>query len=156
MAKTDNLTDFLVDLADGIRAKKGITGDINPQDFRAEIESIEGGGSAEGNWEYWDTLGTPCSEISFFFRAVACLAKFEYSNGACIMPAWQVSQASASDKCYMVAINLDLPYIVPTAPNIKTVGDVLNQEEEGMGTIRDILVMYGFKQVTKEEFYKLD
>lgn len=44
MAKTNNLTDFLKDLADGIRAKKGISGDINPQDFRSEIESIETGG----------------------------------------------------------------------------------------------------------------
>jgi hypothetical protein len=43
MAKTNNLKDFLKDLADGIRAKKGITGDINPQDFRDEINSIETG-----------------------------------------------------------------------------------------------------------------
>jgi hypothetical protein len=43
MAKTNNLTDFLTDLADGIRAKKGISGDINPQNFRSEIESIETG-----------------------------------------------------------------------------------------------------------------
>lgn len=43
MAKTNNLTDFLTDLADGIRAKKGTTGAINPQDFRSEIESIETG-----------------------------------------------------------------------------------------------------------------
>lgn len=43
MATTNNLTDFLTDLADGIRVKKGISGDINPQDFRSEIESIETG-----------------------------------------------------------------------------------------------------------------
>lgn len=56
MAKTDNLVDFLVDLADGIRAKKGITSDINPQDFRKEIESIGDGGSTGGgsNWRYFD------------------------------------------------------------------------------------------------------
>ena len=40
MAKNNNLTDFLTDLADGIRAKKGTTGTINPQNFRSEIESI--------------------------------------------------------------------------------------------------------------------
>lgn len=44
MAKNDNLTDYLTDLADGIRAKKGTTDPINPQDFRKEIESISGGG----------------------------------------------------------------------------------------------------------------
>ena len=48
MAKTDNLTDYLTDLADGIRAKKGTTDPINPQDFRKEIESISGGGSGGG------------------------------------------------------------------------------------------------------------
>lgn len=43
MAKNNNLTDFLTDLADGIRAKKGMTGKINPQNFRSEIASIETG-----------------------------------------------------------------------------------------------------------------
>lgn len=44
MAKNDNLTDFLVDVADAIREKKGISGPINPQDFASEIASIESGG----------------------------------------------------------------------------------------------------------------
>jgi hypothetical protein len=44
MAKNDNLKDFLVDLADTIREKKGISGPINPQDFASEIASIESGG----------------------------------------------------------------------------------------------------------------
>ena len=46
MAKTDNLTDFLTDIADAIRDKKGTTGAINPQDFSSEIASIESGGGA--------------------------------------------------------------------------------------------------------------
>ena len=33
MAKNNNLTDFVTDLADAIRAKCGTTGTINPQDF---------------------------------------------------------------------------------------------------------------------------
>lgn len=45
MAKNDNLKDFLVDLADTIREKKGTTAKINPQDFACEIASIESGGS---------------------------------------------------------------------------------------------------------------
>lgn len=44
MAKNDNLTDFLVDVADAIREKKGTTELINPQDFASEIASIESGG----------------------------------------------------------------------------------------------------------------
>lgn len=44
MAKNNNLTDFLTDLADAIRAKKGTVEKINPQDFASEIASIDGGG----------------------------------------------------------------------------------------------------------------
>lgn len=45
MAKNDNLTDFLQDIADTIRAKRGITGPIRAQNFAAEIAAIEGGGT---------------------------------------------------------------------------------------------------------------
>lgn len=44
MAKSDNLTDFLTDVANAIRAKKGTSDKINPQDFSAEIASIQSGG----------------------------------------------------------------------------------------------------------------
>ena len=44
MAKNNNLTDFLTDVADAIRAKKGTTAKINPQDFSSEIASISTGG----------------------------------------------------------------------------------------------------------------
>ncbi len=40
MSKANNLTDFLVDIANAIRSKKGTTEPINPQDFSSEIESI--------------------------------------------------------------------------------------------------------------------
>ena len=39
----DNLPDFLSEIADTIRAKKGTTGQINAQDFPSEIASIETG-----------------------------------------------------------------------------------------------------------------
>ena len=41
MAKENNLTDFLTDVADAIREKKGTTEKINPQDFSDEIKSIK-------------------------------------------------------------------------------------------------------------------
>lgn len=48
MAKNNNLTDFLTDVANAIREKKGTTDLINPQDFSSEIASIEtGGGTVE-------------------------------------------------------------------------------------------------------------
>lgn len=44
MAKDNNLTDFLTDVANAIRAKKGTTAKINPQDFSSEIANISTGG----------------------------------------------------------------------------------------------------------------
>ena len=49
MAKTDNLTDFLTDVANAIREKKGTTETINPQDFSSEIASIESGAVASAS-----------------------------------------------------------------------------------------------------------
>lgn len=43
MAKNNNLGDFVKDLADTIRSKKGTTAAINPQEFSSEIESIQTG-----------------------------------------------------------------------------------------------------------------
>lgn len=40
MAKNNNLTDFLKDLADGFREKTGQQGKINPQNFRSILASI--------------------------------------------------------------------------------------------------------------------
>lgn len=41
MAKNNNLPDFLKDVADAIREKKGTSNLINPQDFSTEIEGIQ-------------------------------------------------------------------------------------------------------------------
>ena len=43
MSKQNNLTDFLTDVANAIRAKKGSTELINPQNFSAEIAALSGG-----------------------------------------------------------------------------------------------------------------
>ena len=43
MSKKDNLSDFLFDIAEAIRSKKGVTTLINPQKFSEEILSISGG-----------------------------------------------------------------------------------------------------------------
>ena len=42
MAKNNNLTDFVVDIADAIREKEGSTDKINPQDFHDRILAIKG------------------------------------------------------------------------------------------------------------------
>lgn len=47
MSKQDNLHDFLVDIADAVREKKGTTEKINAQRLSEEIRSIESGGTTE-------------------------------------------------------------------------------------------------------------
>ena len=47
MSKQNNLTDFLTDVANAIRTKKGTSLPINPQNFSSEIASISGGGSGD-------------------------------------------------------------------------------------------------------------
>ena len=49
MAKNDNLGDFLTDIANAIREKKGTVGSINAQNFASEIASIETGGGEGGD-----------------------------------------------------------------------------------------------------------
>ena len=52
MAKNNNLQDFLIDVANAIRNKKGTTALINPQDFSGEIESIASGGETpSADWQ---------------------------------------------------------------------------------------------------------
>lgn len=50
MAKNNNLTDFLTDIADAIREKDGSSELINPQDFSNRILALQnGGGSGDGS-----------------------------------------------------------------------------------------------------------
>ena len=65
MGKNNNLHDFLVDVADAIREKKGTSEPINPQEFSNEIKGIESGSPfavdfgeeiASGNAAYLNAL----------------------------------------------------------------------------------------------------
>lgn len=57
MARVNNLTDFLTDVADAIRDKKGTTEPINASEFDTEIASIEGGGTTKEFTGHYDTEG---------------------------------------------------------------------------------------------------
>ena len=56
MGKENNLTDFLTDIADAIREKKGSSEKVNPQDFASEIRSIEGGGETTEVYVFGETM----------------------------------------------------------------------------------------------------
>ena len=63
MAKNDNLKDFLTDVADAIREKKGTEDLINPQNFSDEIRNLPSGGGEvveveEKDVNFYDYDGT--------------------------------------------------------------------------------------------------
>ena len=61
MGKSNNLDDFLTDLANTIREKKGTNEPINAQDFSSEIASIQSGGDIFG----FDRIGYTLANADF-------------------------------------------------------------------------------------------
>ena len=75
MAKNNNLTDFLTDIANAIRQKKGTNALINPQNFSSEIASISGGGSTD--FTQMDSL---LNELEDAFGEYTALQYTAYAN----------------------------------------------------------------------------
>lgn len=75
----NNLKDHLKEVADAIRAKKGTSNLINPQDFATEIEGISGGGESgdsTGGWELkYYKINKPVSEDlgAIFLYGSSCI-----------------------------------------------------------------------------------
>lgn len=85
MSKRDNLTDFLTDVANAIREKKGSSEKINPQNFSEEIRSIESGEVAEVNTfgaVMVDNTGNAINNISTikFSDSVKTIPSNAYNN----------------------------------------------------------------------------
>jgi hypothetical protein len=84
MSKQNNLTDFLTDVADAIREKKGTSEKINPQNFSEEIRSIESGESVEvntfGETMVGDMLGLTAVKKVVFSSDVTSIAAKSYND----------------------------------------------------------------------------
>lgn len=74
MARTNNLNNFLTDVADAIRTKKGTTDTILASDFDTEITNLPSGGGADLDEYFNDTIsaGTSSTETGW----VKVLKKF--------------------------------------------------------------------------------
>lgn len=86
MGKNNNLHDFLVDVADAIREKKGTSDPINPQEFSNEIKGIQSGSPfavdfgeeiASGNAAYINALQ---EDIDYYNEVKARLASGVATN----------------------------------------------------------------------------
>ena len=103
MAKNNNLTDFLTDVADAIRAKKGTTAKINPQNFSSEIASIStGGGSSsatvsKSDVNFYDYDGTLLHSYSkSAFLALSALPDLPTKEGLTCQ-GWNYTIAKAKE-----------------------------------------------------------
>lgn len=148
MAKNDNLTDYLVDLADGIRAKKGTTDPINPQDFRKEIESISasGGESEERIYISHTELSKLGTQFKMLFSLWSESAKY-IDETLQITPIGQALEMDANHGVEWVAYCMNLSTTVAT-PQIQ-------------GKIGELLAMQGLdvsqlSLMTEAEFYDLN
>lgn len=141
MAKNDNLKDFLTDVADAIREKKGTTDAINPQDFSAEIASIETGGGS--TMEYWKK-GDGTHAISGVMTMYCPIVKVTVDDDTKIAPGavWVANPTSA-----ILAVAFDRTYKFLMDGDIITLGEILPD----LGWDDSFFV-----QITEEEFYSIN
>ena len=93
MARTDNLTNFLTDVADAIREKKGTEETIKASDFDTEIENLPSGESSRD----WSEIGY--SEEPEFIEDGFAYAKEIYDNW---VPTQNLSRKFYNDKNLMI------------------------------------------------------
>lgn len=152
MAKDNNLQDFLTDIADAIREKKGTTDKINPQDFATEIANLSSGddsGSGSGeasNIEYLDVSGM---EQAFILAKMAISVKSSDNDGGYIISPYGLFSGS-NDIFKAVAIDFSILIYnsdFPTEVNFITLGEFVTN----MGMQLDAI-----PRLTKEQFYNLE
>ena len=151
----NNLKDHLKEVADAIRAKKGTSDLINPQDFATEIEGISGGGESGGSTiEYLDLTGLATLQVSYFATSSQELHLKMTIQGqeiATVGPAAQlVSQGSSASTIY-AKIDFDAPIIM--------VQGTMRQDSK----VRDYILskvseseLAAIPRITKEQFYDLN
>lgn len=147
MAKNDNLSDFMADIADAIRAKKGTSEPINAQDFSAEIASIEtgGGGSTVEYWRIDDAEKFKESGIDSILPAWVLSIKYGFPFAAAIVPGGGLTDDSAWEM--LLGFSIDRNFKLREANgDIMTVGDFIAMTETDFTTI-------GCTQITEEEYY---
>jgi len=119
MARTDTLSNFLTDVAEAIREKKGTTDTISASSFDTEIASIESGG---GNVDdYWDFSGL--RNYGLLIEYIKTIPNFDASiytsfnkmfqnfYGLKTLPVFDTSNVTNFSYAFQYCRNLDLSII---------------------------------------------
>lgn len=156
----NNLKDHLKEVADAIRAKKGTTDLINPQDFATEISAISGGGSGESggsgegggsNIEYLDITnvsGEQRTILSNYAQAVKAESEDGIKGVGLTLSAMKLSfDSSLQVKAVAIEESVTVKAIV--------------QGQGSTITLRDLVASMGVDidtvpHITKEQFYDLN
>lgn len=140
----NNLKDHLKEVADAIRAKKGTSDLINPQDFATEIEGISGGGglsyfAIDISKAGWDAA----------FAYGSFLAKVVLPEEVSIQPSTIIlnnETLMSGLKAIATDINAEI-YIL---------GELMPLWGGLASTIQEFISMGVLSPITKEQFYDLN
>lgn len=145
----NNLKDHLKEVADAIRAKKGTTDLINPQDFATEIEGISGGGSGSGepmsSWRYFDVSNMIADKTML----VQLFLPYLVNRSKRIEPA--ITDTNMTNVT-AVAVDGEALFSVGENGQLLTWSEVLALE----GLSPESLAQVGITEITKEQFYDLN
>ena len=149
----NNLKDHLKEVADAIRAKKGTTDLINPQDFATEIEGISGGGesggSGESSIEFFALSDGWAGDLGILTSYYSCLVKASTAPGMAIAPVQMIEVLNGNQKVTPLAIAIDMALVIKSAGQEAT----LKESILGSGITEEALAKY---RITKEQFYNLN
>lgn len=162
MAKNDNLNDFLADVANAIRLKKGTSDLINPQDFSTEIESISGSGGGESSIEYLDvrnvtTLVGGAIPLRALLGSMGYAIKFKNPNN-------DSTTLLSCAALYTSFPTSQIPTLEYYEVEIDFSGIYGGNSNEGIRTNYDAILSFGvtkeqldsIPRITKEQFYSLE
>lgn len=158
----NNLKDHLKEVADAIRAKKGTTDLINPQDFAEEIGAISGGGEGEGggsSWRYFDFTGYKDDILSFSesFPVFTHSIRFIRNGQDMVAPLavfflFVVSNERLKE---IKAIGVDMSAKVknnPLSPTATTMAEVFATDLGGITLEQGMKDIWGLVEITEDEF----
>lgn len=157
MSKENNLKDFLIDLADGIRAKKGTTEKIDPQNFRSEIESIADVPEWDGSFTKIADLKDTAWQIASGWEAEAGHGRFEVNctyegntyNRLGIGYGWEASlQAPFPFNNFALLYNEGTTEYAKLSSSNAYVLSITGGNDVGSATLQDWLLRYGKLLIT--------